>query len=103
MCSFSSSRNARPGPAREIALEAGADDVITDDDGAIEVLTQPTSFEAVKNALIAAGHTPAMAEVTYRADNTIELVGDDALKMQKLLDALEDLDDVQEVYHNAAL
>ena len=87
----------------EIALEAGADDVITDDDGAIEVLTQPTSFEAVKNALIAAGHTPAMAEVTYRADNTIELVGDDALKMQKLLDALEDLDDVQEVYHNAAL
>jgi transcriptional/translational regulatory protein YebC/TACO1 len=87
----------------EIALEAGADDVITDDDGAIEVLTPPTSFEAVKNALIAAGHTPAMAEVTYRADNTIELVGDDALKMQKLLDALEDLDDVQEVYHNAAL
>jgi len=87
----------------EIALEAGADDVITDDDGAIEVLTPPASFEAVKNALIAAGHTPAMAEVTYRADNTIELVGDDALKMQKLLDALEDLDDVQEVYHNAAL
>jgi YebC/PmpR family DNA-binding regulatory protein len=87
----------------EIALEAGADDVITDDDGAIEVLTPPTSFEAVKNALEAAGLKPEVAEVTYRADNTIELAGDDAVKMQKLLDALEDLDDVQEVYHNAAL
>ncbi len=87
----------------EIALEAGADDVITDDDGAIEVLTPPASFEAVKNALEAAGLKPEAAEVTYRADNTIELEGDDAAKMQKLLDALEDLDDVQEVYHNAAL
>jgi len=87
----------------EIALEAGADDVITDDDGAIEVLTPPASFEAVKNALEAAGLKPEVAEVTYRADNTIELEGDDAAKMQKLLDALEDLDDVQEVYHNAAL
>jgi YebC/PmpR family DNA-binding regulatory protein len=87
----------------EIALEAGADDVITDDDGAIEVLTPPASFEAVKNALQAAGLVPEVAEVTYRADNTIELVGDDATKMQKILDALEDLDDVQEVYHNAAL
>ncbi len=87
----------------EIALEAGADDVITDDDGAIEVLTPPTSFEAVKNALEAAGLKPEVAEVTYRADNTIEIEGDDAVKMQKLLDALEDLDDVQEVYHNAAL
>ena len=87
----------------EIALEAGADDVITDDDGAIEVLTPPASFEAVKNALEAAGLKPEVAEVTYRADNTIELEGDDAVKMQKILDALEDLDDVQEVYHNAAL
>jgi len=87
----------------EIALEAGADDVITDEDGAIEVLTPPTSFEAVKNALEAAGLKPEVAEVTYRADNTIEIEGDDAVKMQKLLDALEDLDDVQEVYHNAAL
>ena len=84
-------------------LEAGADDVITDDDGAIEVLTPPASFEAVKNALEAAGLKPEVAEVTYRADNTIELEGDDAVKMQKILDALEDLDDVQEVYHNAAL
>jgi YebC/PmpR family DNA-binding regulatory protein len=87
----------------EIALEAGADDVITDDDGAIEVLTPPASFEAVKHALDAAGLKPEVAEVTYRADNTIELVGDEAAKMQKILDALEDLDDVQEVYHNAAL
>ncbi len=87
----------------EVALEAGADDVITDDDGAIEVLTPPASFEAVKNALQAVGLVPEVAEVTYRADNTIELVGDDATKMQKILDALEDLDDVQEVYHNAAL
>jgi YebC/PmpR family DNA-binding regulatory protein len=87
----------------EIALEAGADDVITDDDGAIEVLTHPTQFEAVKNALQAAGLQPEVAEVTFRADNTIEIEGDDAVKMQKLLDALEDLDDVQEVYHNAAL
>ena len=87
----------------EIALEAGADDVITDDDGAIEVLTHPTQFEAVKNALQAAGLQPEVAEVTFRADNTIEIEGDDAAKMQKLLDALEDLDDVQEVYHNAAL
>ena len=87
----------------EIALEADADDVIMDDDGAIEVLTPPASFEAVKNALEAAGLKPEVAEVTYRADNTIELEGDDAIKMQKILDVLEDLDDVQEVYHNAAL
>ncbi len=87
----------------EVALEAGADDVITDDDGAIEVLTPPASFEAVKNALEAAGLKPEVAEVTYRAENTITLEGDDAVKMQKILDALEDLDDVQEVYHNAAL
>jgi YebC/PmpR family DNA-binding regulatory protein len=87
----------------EIALEAGADDVMTDDDGAIEVLTPPASFEAVKNALDAAGLKPEVAEVTYRADNTIEPEGEDAAKMQKLLDALEDLDDVQEVYHNAAM
>ncbi|MFV0680130.1 YebC/PmpR family DNA-binding transcriptional regulator [Ottowia sp.] len=85
----------------EAALEAGAEDVITDDEGAIEVLTPPAEFEAVKNALEAAGLTPEVAEVTMRAENTIDLVGDDAAKMQKLLDMLEDLDDVQEVYHNA--
>jgi YebC/PmpR family DNA-binding regulatory protein len=87
----------------EVALDAGADDVLTDDDGAIEVLTPPADFEAVKNALEAAGLVPEMAEVTLRADNAIELSGDDAARMQKLLDALEDLDDVQNVFHNAAL
>ena len=87
----------------EAALEAGADDVITHDDGAIEVLTPYTSFEVVKNALAAAGLTPALAEITMRADNPIELSGDDAHKMQKLLDVLEDLDDTQEVFHNAEL
>jgi len=87
----------------EVALEAGADDVITDDDGAIEVITAVADFEAVKDALVAAGLTPDDAEVTMRAENPIEVTGDDAVRMQKLLDALEDLDDVQEVYHNAEI
>jgi YebC/PmpR family DNA-binding regulatory protein len=87
----------------EVALEAGADDVITDDDGAVEVLTAPAALEAVKAALEAAGLKPEVAEVTMRAENDIELTGEDAARMQKLLDVLEDLDDVQEVYHNAAL
>lgn len=87
----------------EVALEAGADDIITNDDGTIEVLTPYTALEAVKNALEAAGLKPELAEVTMRADNTIELTGDDAQKMQKLLDVLEDLDDTQEVFHNAEL
>ena len=87
----------------EVALEAGADDVVTSEDGAIEVLTSPADFEAVKNVLEAAGLKPEVAEVTHRADNTIELSGDDAARMQKLLDALEDLDDVQDVFHNAEI
>ena len=87
----------------EVALDAGADDVVTDEDGAIEVLTDPTQFEAVKNALEAAGLTPEVAEVTMRAENTIDLAGDDAAKMQKLLDMIEDLDDVQDVFHNASI
>ncbi|MBS7349495.1 MAG: YebC/PmpR family DNA-binding transcriptional regulator [Comamonas sp.] len=87
----------------EVALEAGAEDVITDDDGAIEVLTAPAEFEAVKNALEAAGLVAELAEVTMRAENNIALEGEDAERMQKLLDVLEDLDDVQEVYHNAEL
>ena len=87
----------------EVALEAGAEDVVTGDDGAIEVLTSAPDFEAVKQALEQAGLVPEIAEVTMRAENTIELGGDDAARMQKLLDVLEDLDDVQEVYHNAAL
>lgn len=87
----------------EVALEAGAEDVITDDDGAIEVLTAYGDFEAVKNALEAAGLKPEMAEVTMRPENPIELTGDDAVRMQKLLDVLEELDDVQAIYHNAQI
>ena len=87
----------------EAALEAGAEDVITGEDGAIEVITAPGDFEAVKNALEAAGLKPEIAEVTMRAENTIELGGEEAAKMQKLLDMLEDLDDVQDVFHNAEL
>src|SRR5688572_17448347 len=87
----------------EVALEAGADDVIADEDGAVEVLTSPGSFEAVKNALEAAGLKPEVAEVTMRPENTIPLAGEDAAKMQKILDMLEDLDDVQNVFHNAEL
>ena len=87
----------------ETALEAGAEDVITDDEGAIEVLTAPGDFEAVQKALEAAGLQPEVAEVTMRAENPIELAGEDALRMQKLLDMLEDQDDVQNVYSNAEL
>ena len=85
------------------ALEAGAQDVITHDDGVIEVLTDYADFEAVKAALDGVGLVCEEAVVTMRAENTIELAGDDAQRMQKLLDVLEDLDDVQEVFHNAAL
>jgi len=87
----------------EVALEAGAEDVITDDEGAIEVLTAPAEFETVRDALQAKGLTPEVAEVTMRPENTIALQGDDAARMQKLLDMIEDLDDVQDVYHNAEL
>jgi transcriptional/translational regulatory protein YebC/TACO1 len=87
----------------EVALEAGAEDVISDDDGAIEVLCPAPDFEAVKQAFEAAGLQPELAEVTMRADNSIELSGESAQKMQKLLDVLEDLDDTQAVYHNAEL
>ena len=86
-----------------VALEAGADDVITGDDGAIEVLCAAPDFEAVKQALETAGLKPEVGEVTMRPENTIELAGEDAARMQKLLDVLEDLDDVQEVFHNAEL
>jgi YebC/PmpR family DNA-binding regulatory protein len=85
----------------ELALEAGAEDVLTDAEGAIEVLTTPADFETVKNALEAAGLVAEMAEVTWRAENSVSLSGDEAAKMQKLLDILEDLDDVQNVFHNA--
>ncbi|MBK6862229.1 MAG: YebC/PmpR family DNA-binding transcriptional regulator [Ideonella sp.] len=87
----------------EVALEAGAEDVITDDDGAIEVLCAAGDFEAVKAALEGAALVPELAEVTMRPENWVELSGDDALRMQKLLDVIEDLDDVQDVFHNAEL
>ena len=87
----------------EVALEAGAEDVLTDADGAIEVLCAAPDFEAVKAALEAAGFKPDLAEVTMRAENSVELAGDDAARMQKLLDVIEDLDDVQDLYHNAEL
>ena len=87
----------------EAALEAGADDVLTDADGAIEVLCAPLDFEAVKHALEQAGLVPDAAEVTMRAENTVEVAGDDGQRMQKLLDMMEDLDDVQAVFHNAEI
>ncbi|TAG35461.1 MAG: YebC/PmpR family DNA-binding transcriptional regulator [Polaromonas sp.] len=87
----------------DVALEAGADDVIAHDDATIEVLTPYADFEAVKNALQAAGLVAEVAEVTMRADNTIDMAGSDAARMQKLLDVLEDLDDTQNVFHNAVL
>jgi YebC/PmpR family DNA-binding regulatory protein len=87
----------------EVAIEAGAEDVVSGEDGSIEVLTTPADFEGVKNALEAAGFKSEVAEVTMRAENTVELSGDDAERMQKLLDVIEDLDDVQEVFHNAEI
>jgi YebC/PmpR family DNA-binding regulatory protein len=87
----------------EVALEAGADDVLTGEDGSIEVLCAPLEFETVKHALEATGLKAALAEVTLRADASIDLQGEEASKMQKLLDVLEDLDDTQNVYHNATL
>ena len=87
----------------EVALEAGAEDVVTGEDGAIEVLTAVADFEAVKNALEAAGLTAELAEVTMRAENTIELAGEEGARMQRLLDVIEDLDDVQDVFHNASI
>jgi transcriptional/translational regulatory protein YebC/TACO1 len=86
-----------------VALEAGAEDVIMDEDGAIEVLTAYTDFESVKQALEAAGLLAEVAEVTMRPENNVTLSGEDAVKMQKLLDVLEDLDDVQNVFHNAEI
>ncbi len=87
----------------EVALDAGADDVLTGDDGAVEVLCAPLDFEAVKTALERAGLKPEIAEVTMRAEASVELSGEDSQRMQKLLDVIEDLDDTQSVYHNAVL
>jgi YebC/PmpR family DNA-binding regulatory protein len=87
----------------EVALEAGADDVVSDDDGAVEVLCAPPAFEAVQAAFAKSGLEPELAEVTMRPENSVPLEGDDAARMQKLLDVIEDLDDVQAVFHNAEL
>ncbi len=87
----------------EAALDAGAEDVLTDTDGSIEVLCGPNDFAVVKAALEKAGFKAAMAEVVMKPLNPIELDADDSLKMQKLLDAIEDCDDVQEVYTSAVL
>jgi len=85
----------------EAALEAGADDVVMDEDGAIDVLTQPEQFEAVRDALFAKGLSSELAEVTLRPSNYVTLDKDHAESMVKMLDVLEDLDDVQNVYSNA--
>ena len=85
------------------ALDAGADDVVTGDDGSIEVLSSPAEFEAVQAGLAKAGLVPEIAEVTMRPENVVALAGEDAARMQKLIDVIEDLDDVQAVYHNAEL
>ena len=87
----------------DAAIEAGAEDVVTNDDGSVEVLTPPNDFSAVKDALEAAGFKPEFGEVTMKPLNENEIVGEDAVKMQKLLDALESLDDVQEVYTTASI
>jgi YebC/PmpR family DNA-binding regulatory protein len=96
--------NADEDAITEAAIEAGADDVVVyPQDRAIDVLTSPDSFEAVKAAMVAAGLEPGHAEVTWRADNDIAVEGDTATAVVKLLDWLEDLDDVQNVYSNADL
>ncbi len=87
----------------EVALEAGAEDILTNDDGSVEVITSPADFMTIKEALETAGHHAAAAEITMKAQNEVVLSGDDGVKMQKILDALEDLDDVQDVYTSAVI
>ena len=87
----------------EAALEAGADDVIADDEGGFEVVCDPQIFSNLRETLEKAGFKPEVAEVTMKPSTNAEFTGDDAVKMQKLLDALENLDDVQEVYTNAVM
>jgi transcriptional/translational regulatory protein YebC/TACO1 len=87
----------------EVAINAGAEDIINNDDGSIEVITAPYEFVNVKQRLEAAGFKPEMGEVTMRPENEVSFTGEDAAKMQKLLDALEDCDDVQEVYTTASI
>ena len=85
----------------EIAIESGAEDIITNEDGSIDVVTTPESFFPVKDALIANNLTPDHSQITMEPANRIELNLEDAEKFMKLIDRLEDLDDTQEVYHNA--
>src|SRR3569833_2588323 len=85
----------------EVALEAGADDVVSHDDGSIDVLTSPEKIVDVKEAMAKAGLEPKSAEVTMRAAVSVTLNANDAVKMMKMLEMLEDLDDVQNVYSNA--
>ncbi len=87
----------------EAALEAGADDVVSNDDGSLEVITGPYDFVTVRERLEAAGFKPEFAEVTMKPSTEVVMAGDDALRMQKLLDAIESLDDVQEVYTTAVI
>ena len=87
----------------EVALDAGAEDVVANEDGSVEVISAPGDFEAVKQALAKVSLTPEVAEVTMKPLAETVLAGDDAQKMQRLLDALDDLDDVQAVYTTAAL
>ena len=87
----------------EAAIDAGADDVVTHEDDSIEVITAPNDFIAVKDALATSGLKPEFAEVTMKPSTEIEMRGDDAQTMQKLLDALESLDDVQDVYTSALI
>ena len=85
------------------ALDAGADDVVAGDDGSIEVITAPADFEAVKAALEKAGLLAEVAEVTMRPESVVALAGEEAQRMQKLIDVIEDLDDVQALFHNAEM
>ena len=100
-------RSFEPGTSEdklmEAALEAGADDVITNEDGSIEVLCPASDFHTVRDALIKAGFKTDVAEITMKPQSETVLAGDDAQRMQKLLDAIESLDDVQEVYTTAVL
>ena len=87
----------------EVAIESGAEDVLIDDDGSIEVLTDPAEYEDVRAAMVKAGLEPEEGQLTMRASTSTSLEGDDAVAMVRMLEMLEDLDDVQEVYSNADL
>ncbi len=87
----------------EVSLEAGAEDVISNDDGSLEVITGPDTFVSVRDTLEKAGFKAELAEVTWKPENEVLLQGDEAVRMQKLLDALEDIDDVQDVYTSVVL